>query len=186
MVKNIRSKAKKAANQIIEDFSIKKAPINLDEIAERKGIRVVYSDALQKDDISGMMYHDDGCPVIVINKSHGTERKRFTFAHELGHYHLHQSGNFVDRENNNKVNFRNSRSGLAIDNKEIEANTFAANLLMPKELLRESAIGFIEKNPSSKVEDLIPELAEVFQVSPLAMEYRLKNCGFIDPNYGCC
>ena len=183
MVRNIRSKAKKAATKIIEEFNVKAAPINLDAIAEQKGIRVIYSDALEKDGISGMMYHEEGCPVIVINKSHGTERKRFTFAHELGHYHLHQSGNFVDRENNKKVNFRNSRSGLAIDNKEIEANTFAANLLMPKELLRESAVAFIEKNPSSKVEDLIQEMAENFQVSTLAMEYRLKNCGFIDPNY---
>ena len=183
MVKNIRSKAKKVAKQVREEFKLDSAPVLLEPVAEANGIRVVYSDKLEKDNISGMLFYEEGTPLIVINKFNNPERQRFTFAHELGHFYLHQNSNFVDRENNSKVNFRNGRSGLAIDAKEIQANTFAADILMPKETLKDSVVRFIEKNPSSKVDDLIQEIADDFQVNPLAMEYRLKNCGFIDPNY---
>lgn len=58
----------------------------------------------------------------------GIGRDRFTVAHELGHYLLHQVQNIVlARTGNNKIE--------AFRNPEWQADTFAAELLMPINLI---------------------------------------------------
>ena len=60
---------------------------------------------------------------------------------------------------------------------ELEANAFAAGLLMPEVLLDE----YLEKHSHLDLEKPtdIKALAEEFEVSRPAMEYRLKNLGFV-------
>ena len=60
---------------------------------------------------------------------------------------------------------------------EIEANAYAAGLLMPDVLLDE----YLEKHPHLDLETPadIKTLAEEFEVSRPALEYRLKNLGFV-------
>jgi Zn-dependent peptidase ImmA (M78 family) len=70
---------------------------------------------------------------------------------------------------------------MAIDNNEIEANAFAAEILMPrtfieKELKKELA----DIEDDIEVDTVIKSLARTFQVSEQAMEYRLINLGIID------
>jgi len=73
--------------------------------------------------------------------------------------------------------FRNSHSSDGTDIKEIEANRFAAELLMPEEKLRAD----IKKKSGIDLfgdEDKLKELAERYQVSEQAMTIRLNTLYF--------
>jgi Zn-dependent peptidase ImmA (M78 family) len=92
-------------------------------------------------------------------------RQRFTIAHELGHLLLHKDEVHIDRA------FRNSISSQAIDANEIEANRFAAELLMPFHLLKNEDISNIDVEDESSLRDL----ARKFKVSLQAMTLRVTN-----------
>ncbi len=79
---------------------------------------------------------------------------------------------FVDRKLS--FYFRNSRSGQAVDGREIEANRFAAELLMPEHLL----LPYLEgKNVDLGDEKLLESIARAFDVSTQALSFRLINLG---------
>jgi Zn-dependent peptidase ImmA (M78 family) len=109
--------------------------------------------------------------ILGVNRSHHLNRQRFTIAHEIGHYLLHEGDRiFVDRTYN--VSMRSSTSSLGTDTEEIEANTFASHLLVPDE--------FLAKDPDAvdidmEDEDSIRRLARKYRVSPQAMTFRLIN-----------
>jgi Zn-dependent peptidase ImmA (M78 family) len=62
-------------------------------------------------------------------------RQRFTIGHELGHLTLHHGHDLI-LERLVRLNFRDATSSTANDEEEIEANHFAAELLMPHDFLR--------------------------------------------------
>ena len=66
---------------------------------------------------------------IHINNSLDSIMKRFTCAHELGHAILHPDAS---------TPFLRSKTLLSVDKMEIEANTFAVELLIPNELIEEN------------------------------------------------
>jgi Zn-dependent peptidase ImmA (M78 family) len=68
------------------------------------------------------------------------------------------------------VNYRNDVSSLARDVEEIEANFFAASLLMPKRML-DACNGIDAIDDDRRVR----ELAKRFSVSAHAMSLRLAN-----------
>jgi Zn-dependent peptidase ImmA (M78 family) len=96
-------------------------------------------------------------------------RRRFTIAHEFGHYLLHE-GISEHVNYGYRVNFRDQESSLARDVEEIEANFFAASLLMPRSML--DACGAVHAVDSDV---LVRNLAKRFQVSQHAMSLRLAN-----------
>lgn len=84
------------------------------------------------------------------------ERSRFTVAHEIGHCRLH-AGGFIDRTDSGKT------FGIWNDaSEEAEANTFAGELLLPRDLFVPRIRG---KAPSIK---LIETIAGDFKTSRLA------------------
>jgi Zn-dependent peptidase ImmA (M78 family) len=100
-------------------------------------------------------------PTIMINESDSTNRRRFTCAHELGHY-VRRSD---DAEEYATVDLRSGLSAVGVDEDEIYANEFAASLLMPRrEVKRLITEGFADW-----------EMAIRFKVSREAMQFRLKN-----------
>lgn len=118
--------------------------------------------------------------VIVVNSRHAPVRRRFTVAHEIGHYHLHRKRQdagavFIDRT----MYFR--ANALENENREmeLEANAYAARLLVPKILLEQ----YFETHTSVDLSqaDGIKLLAEEFHVSRDAMKYRLQNLGYLLP-----
>ena len=143
------------------------------------------------DNISGAsMTTDDGKKVIVVNKDHNENRQRFTMAHELGHLLLGhdtslniQKAGYLgnsEQDTSSQILFRDDKSSEGSDWREIEANHFAASLLMPKELLNNK----IEKITQEKSECYLSELdvcnlAKTFRVSPISMSIRLSRLGFI-------
>lgn len=164
MMLDAKSKAEKVLKSI-ENYSI---PISLSSIIKHEGITLVHSDL--DDSVSGFFVIKNDKPFISINKNQSENRQRFTLAHELGHYFLHQKKMFIDRSN--KSLFRNDKSSTGEERQEIQANTFAANLLMPEDLIKSE----LKKAPPKG--DVIDYLASEFKVSSQAMSFRLSNLGY--------
>jgi Zn-dependent peptidase ImmA (M78 family) len=127
-------------------------------------------------DVSGLLYRHPGNVVIAVNNTHADVRKRFTVAHELGHLVLHQGRPvIVDHVVRARINLRDHRSSLATEREEIEANRFAANLLMPAELIHSCITNQLRRQLGEQ--HTIDALAQKFSVSSQAMEFRLANLG---------
>jgi len=165
-----------AACKVLNDYGLMQVPINVQAVAEKLGGIVSYESF--DDDLSGVLVKDKDRIVIGVNSYHAKTRQRFTIAHECGHLVLkHQGEIFVDRT----VMKRDGRSAQATDWQEIEANAFAAELLMPEDLILEAVHRRQQKNTEDRSTQFIDELAAEFQVSPQAMEYRLTNLGMFMP-----
>jgi Zn-dependent peptidase ImmA (M78 family) len=150
------------------------APIPVEQIARRRGVQITYE--LFEGDISGMLLRDQGRAVIGVNTRHATTRQRFTVAHEIGHLEMHKGQPvFIDRFL--RVNMRDGQS----NSDESQANAFAAELLMPRSLVPAEIDRVLSKRGDLTPPELISTLAQRFQVSPAAMQYRLINLGMLDP-----
>lgn len=171
-------RAEREANRIIVEMGINSPPVMIEDIARRHGAKIHYEPFEGDDDISGVLYNDEKNCIIGINSSHSRTRQRFTIAHELGHLLLHNKKFFVDKAV--KVSFRDKRSSMAIDNNEIEANQFAAEILMPRAMIEKEISKLISKKNIVRNKDLlIGQLADKFDVSTQSMEFRLNNLGIL-------
>jgi Zn-dependent peptidase ImmA (M78 family) len=162
------------AQELLKNVGINNPPIRVDRIAAKLNAQLSFEPFEGKDDISGILYRDDERTVIGINSTHSGARQRFTIAHEIGHLVLHKGDLFVDQAV--RLNFRDKRSSLAEDQQEIEANQFAAELLMPKDMIKREVEKCTVKKVTTEAQ-LVTELARVFEVSEQAMGYRMFNLG---------
>ena len=151
---------------LINEFC-KQAPVNVRALSEAMGVPV--REALLSKGISGMLERiSKDSYQITINETDPPTRKRFTIAHELGHYMLHRFlvGDGVDDSTAYRSTdigkYHNTNIGKE---EETEANKFAANLLMPKQLILEDKA--IYKNHTAE------ERAKRFGVSEQAMSIRM-------------
>jgi Zn-dependent peptidase ImmA (M78 family) len=142
----------------------RQSPIDPVRIAKSLGVKVL--DVYLKRDVSGaLMKKQEEDPSILLNAEDSTTRKRFTCAHELGHY-IRRAG---ERNQYEYVDYRDQRSSTGTVEEEKYANSFAASLLMPELAVK----AFHAEGP--------PEfrIAKRFGVSPEAMQYRLENLGLL-------
>jgi len=147
--------------QIIKHFT-KATPVDVVGIAEALGVRVWEMHSLAEN-TAGLIFRDpiNGGPSgysIGINASDPYNRKRFTVAHEVAHFLLHR--NKITKELKDDRMYRSGLSGQA----EEQANRLAADILMPRNLIRELISSGIT-NPD--------DMASKLEVSPLAMRIRL-------------
>lgn len=167
------------------DLNRSGSPIDVDQIAELLGIMVSDEPRFDVDDINtvGKITLEKDQPARVwinpIENSYAP-RRRFTLAHEIGHFCMHRATNqttFVDT----KATMNRSESYW--NRFESEANNFAAELLMPADLIRSIGRGIIDKFKVENDVEMMPmavfveQMASRFKVSNPAMEYRLKNIG---------
>jgi Zn-dependent peptidase ImmA (M78 family) len=146
-------------------------PINVVEIARHLKVKIY--DVGLPEDISGILDVRNE-PVILINKDHAPHRQRFSIAHELGHFQLHHRMGIIHVDK--KSYYRDSKSAEGLDDIEIAANKFAAELLMPEAMVRselEKHDDFIDMD-----EDMVFEMAKKFNVSTTAMGFRIQNLGY--------
>lgn len=170
--------AQNKAEKLLEKFSIVRPAVPVEEIAKQLGFEVHYIpyDA----DLSGAILIEDNQTIIAVNSFHHINRQRFTIAHEIGHLMLHDDNDLhVDRDF--KVNFRNALFSQAVDIEEIEANAFAASLLMPENMLLNEVSKIFKSgldlshNESNEIEDI----AKTFQVSQQSLYIRLGKLGYL-------
>jgi Zn-dependent peptidase ImmA (M78 family) len=159
--------------QLLSMNKVLRPPVPVDRIAEKLGIELKF--APSDDELSGALIRTGNETVIGVNSSHHQNRQRFTIAHELGHFLLHK-GIQMHVDEDFRVNLRDGQSSRATSQEEIEANRFAAELLMPTEFIRRD----VERR-NSRNGDLVEELALRYGVSPRAMEIRLTNLGVTSP-----
>lgn len=140
---------------LLEDFGLYQIPVNPIKVADALGVQYVEG---KHDGFEGTLVVLGDHAVISVNDSIREEgRRSFTCAHELGHYNYDLAG---------QKNFQCTRddtssgsSKIKLDPKEIRANEFASELLMPKEFFLKQIAG---KEPSW---DLIKSLAGQFGTS---------------------
>ena len=172
-------------------FQLPEPPIPVEDIADLfYHLAIDPTDALPAN-TAGRLYIDNR--IIEVRRSDIPVRQRFTIAHEIGHYRLHAIAERLKLDGHScaatvlaadaatlqtlpgfEVGPLPSSSLSAQDRRriEIEANAFAAELLMPAAL--------IEQAVSSCGCD-ISALAEQFAVSQQAMQYRLEHLRFLRP-----
>ncbi len=160
-----------------------KAPVNIDLIAEKLGIIVETDHGLEMKGIIGEIFFRNDQPVVKINPFQNSyePRRRFTLAHEIGHYCLHSAKSRQGFTDSQKTM---SRSDSFWNRAESEANSFAAQLLMPKSLIIQEGQAIVAAHKTTSEENLslsvfTERMADKFQVSSKAMEYRLRNLGVI-------
>jgi transcriptional regulator with XRE-family HTH domain len=153
------------AEAVLDLGQVGHPPVDVVDLAGRFGSRVL-GWALD-DVVAGILLELPEGPALVINDNHPRGRQRFTMAHELGHLLLgHLRTLYVDVSAVEGFSPVSSRSRAA----ERDANTFAANLLMPGPWVRDSWT----KEPDAR------RLADRFAVSEMAMGFRLMGLGLIE------
>ncbi len=136
-------------------------PVELERIVDATGIQVLEGN-FPDDSIEGVLNRQE--ETVYVKAGSISQRKRFTAAHEFGHYYLHD-------DVNTEVFYRMDSMHLSADNNlEREANWFASSLLMPAEQVRQ--YWFLLRD--------VAAMADKFQVSITAMRWRLKNLGLTE------
>ncbi len=169
--------ARRQAEQLIESLNLDVPPINVNKLAEQLGLTVVPYEL--GEDVSGLLISNGDMTCIAVNKHDANVRQRFTIAHEIGHFwlrHQFEAGAHVHVDRGNFISKRGLRSSEGVDPKEIEANQFAANLLMPARFVRQ-AIG--ELQTDVLLDQHVQYLANKFDVSEIAMTIRLQSLGYL-------
>jgi Zn-dependent peptidase ImmA (M78 family) len=162
--------------RLLNNSGVSKAPVPVQRIARDLNIDVRFSPT--REDVSGALVVKSGAAFIAVNDTHHENRQRFTIAHEIGHFCLHNPKEGVHFDEDFLVYGRNGKSSLASDPQEIEANQFAAELLMPQQFLMTDF-----SSMKGALEDIVMRLAKKYKVSPQAMEYRLANLGLLVPSF---
>lgn len=172
-----RVQIRKEVEGILDKNNIEKPCVDVEEIAERDGISIAYKQL--EDDVSGFLVVKNKMATVAVNSTHHPNRQRFTIAHELGHYFLHACKNdgddvFIDK----KVFHRNQSASEGSVRMEIEANRFAAELLMPRAMMKEAVA---ETGGDIDLSDdvVIYNLSNLFCVSKQALTYRLADLNII-------
>lgn len=165
---------------------------DLPDILETQGVRTALVDL--PDDVSGLTLSDRNVGLFVVaNRRHHRLRRRFSLAHEYAHM-------LADRARFGLVSLASRRDDLV----EVRANAFAANFLMPTEGVQQFVGGLGKGNPSRIHNEVFDEadalvvdgrtrpgsqtvqlydvvrLAHHFEVSRLAVLYRLRNLRIIE------
>lgn len=159
-------KAERAAAELLDECWDGALPIDPVRIARSLGIDVL--DVALNEDVSGALVKKEGFdPAILLSDRDSPNRKRFTCAHELGHF-IRRS---EEPEKYEYVDYRDPRSSTGTDEEERFANGFAANLVMPKDAVE------------SLHELGLPDyrMAKHFGVSREALKHRLDNLGLSVP-----
>ena len=162
------------ARNLLAELEVQEPPVPVRKLARSRGARVV-SVPGNEADIDGFLYQKDNEVVIGVNRDQAPVRQRFTIAHELGHLLLHKHNNQVHVDRGFRVRLRSGLSSEGTDRDEMEANRFAAELLMPIEFLRTD----LEKREFDLADDSeIKALAKHYGVSTQALAIRLNGLGY--------
>lgn len=167
------SRIQRTVRALLAEFEVEEPPVPIRELARGCGARIVKVPG-EDDDIDGFLYREGKQAVIGVNQDQALVRQRFTIAHELGHLLLHDHDEIhVDR--GFRVRLRSGASREGLDRDEMEANRFAAELLMPMDFLRAD---LEEQEFDLADDDELRSLARRYGVSTQALAIRLNGLGY--------
>ena len=144
-------------------FRVSSPPVPVETIANELGFVIMPYDF--PDDTSGVLLIRPDAKVIGFNQNHSPARQRFSIAHELGHYlNGHEDFSVDGKGEKIRIDGQFDWSDPQQRN-EMEANEFAAELLMPSDLIKRDAAS------QGKLD--ARQLAERYEVSEQAMWIQL-------------
>lgn len=173
MKRYIKTEIIKEVDEVIKDNSLSSLPIDLNMICSANKIAVHkvcfnHMEGRLKHPLFGLITNLDGDFEILFNEKDMPRRQRFTIAHELGHFFLH-----LDKTGNQTIICLKDE----FDWLETEANNFAAELLMPREMFLLELLKLLEKY-RKPLEDckarVIQGLSDIFEVPFEAAKIRVK------------
>jgi Zn-dependent peptidase ImmA (M78 family) len=143
--------------------------VNIEDLIKELGIALDKEASLDPE-ISGQIERESkGEYKISVNAKDHYYRRRFTMAHELGHYVYHRD--LLGDGTDDNVAYRSTSAGEFFNpdikpHHETQANRFAAQLLMPKRLVQY----FMDECGGDR-----SAVAKKLQVSEQALDIRLQN-----------
>ena len=162
------------AQKILDKYGLKSAPIDMATVAGYLDLKVITFEF--EGGVSGVLLIErEKQSIIGINPNDGRQRRRFSAAHEIGHYVLHRDNKSMFSDNY-QVMFRSDNEKSV---EETEANVFAAALLMPCKLVEAEFKKLAHSEDYKSDDELIKALAKKFDVSPTSMSYRLINLNLL-------
>lgn len=175
-----KKQIREIVESLLDQHRVRQAPVPVKKLVRAFDIQIKLDEV--DDELSGFLFRDRraGRTVIGVNNSQHPNRQRFTIAHELGHYVLHE-GETVHLDHTRNavaINLRNSESATGENDDEREANLFAAELLMPARFLENDLLGK-DLDLLGEEDRLLEDLAKKYKVSTRALTFRLSNLGYI-------
>jgi len=147
----------------LDDLGLFKLPIDLQEICRK--LKINY-DEHPFDGFEGLLLVEGGNQLIgVSSKILEKSRKLFTCAHELGHYHYDLVADGIFKCNKDDIGYGKQQIGA----KEVRANSFASELLLPSEFF------FHDIKSAQPSWDVIGKLATKYGTSLQATASRYVN-----------
>lgn len=141
-------------------------PDLLGVVEDRAGVHVVVLDLA--DGVAGAYLPRPDCPLAFVNGTEALVRQRFTLAHELGHHWIGH-GAVVDETA--------TIFGSGHDPREIEANAFAAEFLLPRAAVERLFEG---RRSRAVALDSVVRIAVAFGLSAQMVRIKLETCGVLD------
>jgi len=149
------------AKKVLADNYIVEPPVDVEDLAAKNGLDVRTAEfPAEYQGVSGFINLEAGRPVVYVNSADSPHRQKFTIAHELAHWLLHE--NEIRTDPGKAILFRIAIGETNTDPLEKQANAFAAELLVPME--------FFAKVKNKPVKDLV----DMFDVSSDVIGYRKK------------
>ena len=190
IVSDLVTKMKYQPNSVITtDFLVEIVSKELD-------LKLIYDQPLSRGGL-GICNFSERTICISSELKYDSPRWRFTLAHEIGHYILHEricSNNKINSMSDNEMSLDFTISNASIKQLEIQANMFASNLLIPEDLflyayiLKHKQLGltkypslYLDKQPCN-IHDCLSVfsyLGEVFNISNEVVKIKLKGLGFL-------
>lgn len=149
---------RRQAARLLQNAGVAREPISLRDVVSALNLEVVRVAGEPFSCEAALEPVGDGHRIVLRGES-SERRRRFTIAHEIGHFVLHAHRLAPER---------GGRADGTWRLQEHEADQFAADLLMPEDLVRQAAL---EHGPDAA------RLADRFDVSRQAMQVRLRAMG---------
>ena len=142
----------KSAEQLLKEHGLFKQPVDVEALAAALGIAVNYKEL--EDDFSAFLMIKHGKPTAFVNGAHHPNRRRFSLAHEIGHFIKHYK--------------KTNRDRLFLDR--------TLTLYTRKEYISRHDLDISDEFDVSR-------LAIAFGVSEQALQIRLYNLKLASPNF---
>ncbi len=167
------------ATELLKQNGLFKQAVDVEALAA--ALKIAVQSQHLEDGFSDFFFVKEGNATAFVNSDHHPNRRRFSLAHEIGHFVLHhQPTKKLDDLFLDKSVALYTRKDHHSNDMEREANEFAASLLMPRDLLEK----YVHKNDLDIEDEFdVSRLALAFGVSEQALQIRLNRLHMAVPNF---